>query len=70
MDPEFQRAITIVLIGGGAVTAIATFVLFLVFRSFGGARAGTASHGAMIALLIGFVFVCCLGLLAISYSGR
>ena len=70
MDPEFQRAITVVLIAGSAVMAFGTLVLFFIFRTFGTAKAGSATHGGLIALLVAFVFICCLGLLALSYTGR
>ncbi len=70
MDPEFQRALTIVLIVGGIIGAIGYGVLFLIFRAFGKQGAGGSSHVGLIAGLIAFVFVVCLALFALSYSGR
>jgi len=46
---------------GTAIAAIATLVLLLLFRQF-----GRKSHPALIALLIGFIFVCCLALFLAS----
>jgi multisubunit Na+/H+ antiporter MnhB subunit len=68
MDPEFLRPLSFVLIGGGAVCAIATVVLVLIFRRFGGAKPGSSSHFGLIAALVGFVFLCCLALFALSYT--
>jgi hypothetical protein len=57
-----------VLVAGSLVTGVGTFVLFLVFRRFGTETAGGAAHGGLIAALVGFVFLCCLALLVLSYS--
>jgi hypothetical protein len=65
VDAEFQRALTIVLIAGTAIVAIGTTVLFLAFRSF-----GKKSNLGLIAAVIAFVFICCVALLLLSYSGR
>jgi hypothetical protein len=70
VDPEFLRPLFVVLIVGSLVTAIATVALFFAFRAFGGTEAGKSSHFGLIFGLIGFVFLCCLGLLVLSYSGR
>ena len=70
MDPEFQRALIVVLIVGSIIGVLGTVVLYFVFRAFGGKTPGSSSHFGLIALLIGFVFACCLGLLLLSYSGH
>jgi multisubunit Na+/H+ antiporter MnhB subunit len=57
-----------VLIGGGVVCAVGTVALVMIFRQFGGPRPGSSSHFGLIAALVGFIFLCCLGLLALSYS--
>lgn len=67
MDAEFQRALAIVLIAGSVIMGAGAFALFYAFRAFGSAKAGRPAHLALIAGLIMFVFLCCLGLLALSY---
>jgi uncharacterized membrane protein YidH (DUF202 family) len=69
VDPEFQRALTIVLIAGGSIMAVATLVLFFAFRAFGGMKTGRKLHLILIAALVVFVFACCLALLVVSYAG-
>lgn len=70
MDPQSQRALILVLVVGSIVMAIGTITLVVIFRRFGEAKAGGGSHKTLIAALIAFVFLCCLGLLALSYSGQ
>lgn len=70
MDPEFLRPLSFVLIAGGVVFAVGTIALVFVFRQFGGRTPGSSTHFALIAALLGFVFLCCLGLLALSYANR
>jgi multisubunit Na+/H+ antiporter MnhB subunit len=67
MDPELQRAFIVVLIAGSIVIAVGTVTLYLVFRAYGGEKAGGKSHRTLVAALVGFIFLCCLGLLALSY---
>ena len=67
MDPDFQRALTVVLIVGSTIAAIGTVGLFFVFRGFGRPGAGRSSHAALIAALVGFVFACCAILLLWAY---
>ena len=66
MDPEFQRAMTIVLGAGIIVVGIGTTALVIAFRSFGGKKPKLG----LIAALVGFVFVCCALLLALSYAAQ
>lgn len=61
MDPEFQRALLIVLAVGFAIAAIGTAAVFLVFRRFGG-----KGHFGLIGALVAFLFVCCAVLLLVS----
>jgi hypothetical protein len=70
VDAESQRALILVLIGGSIVVAVATAILLFVFRAYGGAKAGSASHGRLVAALVAFIFACCVGLYVLSYSGR
>ena len=70
VDREFQRALTIVLIAGTSIATIATLVLFFAFRAYGGAKMGRTAHIALIAGLVVFVLLCCLGLFAVSYVGE
>jgi predicted cobalt transporter CbtA len=67
VDPEFQRALTIVLIAGTVVMGIGTVVLFLAFRA---AQKERSMHMGLIAGLVGFVFVCCAILFALSYAAQ
>ncbi len=50
--------------------AIATVTLVIIFRAYGGAKAGGKSHNTLIAALLTFVFLCCLALFALSYLER
>jgi len=70
VDPEFKRALTIVLIVGSIIGAAGYIVLYFVFRGFGGKQAGKSSHIGLMAALIAFVFVVCLALFALSYAGQ
>lgn len=70
MDPQSQRALIIVLIAGSIIMAIGTVTLYVIFRTYGEAKAGGRSHKKLIAALIVFIFLCCLGLFALSYSGQ
>lgn len=68
MDPESQRVLLIVLAAGFAVTGIGTLVLFFVFRAFGGAKPWGTMHKSLMAALIAFIFLCCLGLVLLARS--
>lgn len=70
MDPQSQRALIVVLIVGSIIVAIGTLTLFVIFRTFGEKKAGGKTHQTLIAVLIAFIFLCCLGLFALSYSGQ
>jgi uncharacterized membrane protein YidH (DUF202 family) len=70
VDPEFQRALVFVLVGGIAVVTVGAAALFLVFRTFGGKEAGKPWHIALMVAVIAFVFLCCLVLLMLSYAAR
>ena len=56
------------MIAGSIVMAIGTIALVIIFRRFGGAKAGGTSHKKLIVALLAFIFLCCLGLFALSYS--
>ncbi|HEV7767288.1 MAG TPA: hypothetical protein VGQ76_19960 [Thermoanaerobaculia bacterium] len=68
MDSNY-RALILVLVVGTLVMGIGATTLFIVFRRFGEAKAGGTSHKSLMAALIVFIFLCCLGLLMLSYSG-
>ena len=55
------------MIAGGIVMAVGTVTLAIIFRRFGGTNAGGTSHRKLIAALLVFIFLCCLGLFALSY---
>jgi hypothetical protein len=67
MDPQLQRALISVLVIGSIIVAIGTVTLIIVFRRFGNANAGGKRHLRLIAILLGFIFLCCIGLFAASY---
>ena len=70
MDPQSQRALIVVLVVGSIIVAIGTLTLYVIFRTYGEKKAGSTSHNTLIAVLIAFIFLCCLGLFALSYSGQ
>ena len=70
MDPEFLRALTIVLLVGGAIGAISAVSLYFIFRAFGSEKAGKSVHVAFMAALLGFVLLVCVGLFILSYADR
>ena len=68
MDPDFQRAITIVLVAGTLFIAAAAVTLYIIFRRFGSKGAAGQSHMALMAGLVAFVFLACVLLFLLSYS--
>jgi hypothetical protein len=68
VEPEFQRALIVVLIVGTLIAGTGTLLLFLAFRRFGGEKAARPAHMALIAGLVVFVFACCL--LLFLFAGR
>ena len=68
MDPEFQRALTFVLIAGTVIFGAGATTLYVIFRRFEGPQAGGQSHMALIFGLLAFVFLACVLLFALSYS--
>ncbi|HEX8411019.1 MAG TPA: hypothetical protein VF883_19305 [Thermoanaerobaculia bacterium] len=67
VEPEFQRALLVVLVAGTVVVGIGATVLFLAFR---GAQKGRSMHMGLIGGLVAFVFLCCLALFALSYAAE
>ena len=55
------------LVAGTLVVAAGTAVLLVIFRRFGGPKAGGQSHLALMFGLIGFIFLACGLLFALSY---
>ena len=70
MDPEFQRALTIVLVIGLAIAGAGATALFVIFRRFAGRDAGGRRHIGVIAVLVLGILACCAALFAWSYVGR
>ena len=70
MDPEFQRALTVVLIVGLGIGGAGAIALFFIFRAFGGRNAGGPAHFAFIVVLIAFVFLACAGLFVLAYRAQ
>ncbi|HET8775517.1 MAG TPA: hypothetical protein VFP80_17075 [Thermoanaerobaculia bacterium] len=65
MDPEFQRALTVVLGAGSIIMGIATIVLAFVFRSF-----GAKPRLGLMSALVAFLLVCSVLLFVLSYAAR
>jgi hypothetical protein len=63
VDPEFQRALIVVLVVGTMVVGVGASLLFLAFRSF-----GQKKSPVLIGVLLAFVFACCLVLFFLSYQ--
>jgi hypothetical protein len=62
VDPHFTAVLLRVIAVGGTIAVIGATVLLLAFRAFG--RPFRAN--VLIAVLLAFVFVCCLVLLRLS----
>ncbi|HVG24024.1 MAG TPA: hypothetical protein VND45_07710 [Thermoanaerobaculia bacterium] len=65
MDPEFQRALIVVLVAGLVITGIAATVLAFAFRA---AKGGRPMHPGLIGGLVAFVFLCCAILFFVAYQ--
>ena len=64
MEPEFQRALIVVLIAGSVIFGTGALILYLAFRAAQGNRAMNMN---LIGALILFVFLCCALLFALAY---
>jgi len=62
VDPEFERALTVVLGVGSMMMGVATIVLAIVFRSF-----GSKPRLGLMAVLVVFLLVCSVLLFVLSY---
>lgn len=62
MDPHFTALLLRVIAVGGTIAVIGATILLLAFRAFG----KPFRANVLIALLLAFVFVCCLVLLRFS----
>ena len=65
MDSEFTRILLKVAIVGGAIGIIGAGLLVLAFRAF--ARPRDIRPFVLIAALLGFVLLCCVLLLGLSF---
>jgi uncharacterized membrane protein HdeD (DUF308 family) len=65
VDPEFQRALTIVLGVGSIIMGIATIVLAFVFRSF-----DSKPRLGLMSVLVVFLLACSVLLFVLSYVAR
>ena len=65
MDPEFQRALTIVLGVGTMIMGIATIVLAFFFRSF-----DAKPRLGLMSVLVVFLLACSVLLFVLSYVAR
>ncbi|HET7711852.1 MAG TPA: hypothetical protein VFL80_07975 [Thermoanaerobaculia bacterium] len=66
MDPEFRRAVIIVLSVGLSIVSIGAGLIYFAYRSFGAERKGATRPVALVAAALAFVAVCCLALLALA----
>lgn len=66
MDPEFQKALFVVLTVGILVVGAGATALYFVFRRFGEAKAGGQAHMLLMAGLIAFVLLMSLVFFALS----
>jgi hypothetical protein len=66
VEPEFQRALTVVLGAGAIIMGVGTIILALAFQSFGGKK---PRLGLMAGLVV-FLFACCGLLFALSYAAH
>ena len=62
MDPHFTALLLRVIAIGGTIAVIGATILLLAFRAFG----KPFRANVLIAVLLAFVFVCCLVLLRVS----
>jgi hypothetical protein len=67
VEQEFTRMIVPVLVIGILIAAIGVTILFLAFRAFGTADAGKTRHLKLMAALLVFVLICCIGLFIASF---
>ena len=63
MDPEFERALTVVVGVGAMIMGVATIVLALFFRSF-----DSKPRLGLMAILVVFLLVCSVLLFVLSYA--
>jgi len=62
VDPHFTALLLRVIAVGGAIAVIGATILLLAFRAFG----KPFRANVLIAILLAFVFICCLVLLRMS----
>ena len=62
MDPHFTTLLIRVVAVGGTIGVIGVVILLLAFRAFG----KPFRANVLVAILLAFVFVCCLVLLRVS----
>jgi len=67
VDPEFQRVLFRVLALGGIIGVIGGAGVYFAFRSFGERTSDSRFRGPIMFLLLGFIAVCCLILLKLSF---
>jgi hypothetical protein len=66
VDPEFQKALSIVLVVGTLVVGAGATALYFIFRRFGEPKAGGQSHMLLLGGLIAFVLLMCFVFFALS----
>ncbi|HSP33588.1 MAG TPA: hypothetical protein VLU46_04650 [Thermoanaerobaculia bacterium] len=70
MDPAFERATILVVIGSLVVFGIGATLLAFAFRGFRTAQRGDVKHIALLVATIAFVLMACLALLVWSTLQR
>jgi uncharacterized membrane protein HdeD (DUF308 family) len=66
VEPDFQRALTVVLGVGSIIMGIATIALAFFFRSFDSAK----PRLGLLAGLMVFLLVCCVLFFVLSYAAH
>jgi hypothetical protein len=68
VDPEFQRILIRVVSLGLIIAAIGGAGVFFAFRGYGEQPSHRRTLGPAMVLLLGFVLICCLILLKLSFA--
>ncbi|HKR62544.1 MAG TPA: hypothetical protein VJZ00_02330 [Thermoanaerobaculia bacterium] len=65
-EAQFRHALIVVLLLGAGIMGTGATVLYIAFRTFGGAKAGRPAHFALLASLIAFILLCCMLIYRVS----
>jgi amino acid transporter len=68
VDPQFQRALIVVVVAGTVVFTIGAVVLWLAFRAFGQKEGERQPPFVLIGTVVAFVFACCFVLFFLTFA--